>query len=62
MEQQAVGSGGTHGIGDREQTTENHLGELVGLGVRHDEEDEGRNEGVLGLEHEIQHSTLGGDF
>jgi len=32
-----------------------HLGEFVGLGVGHDEEDKGRNEGVLGLQQNVEH-------
>jgi hypothetical protein len=50
VEHETVGRGGTVG-GDGEEGTEDHLGEFVRFGIRHDEKHKGRNKGILGLEH-----------
>lgn len=42
-------------LGDIHESTQHHLGDLVRLGIRHEEEHQSRNEGVLCLQHQIQH-------
>ena len=42
----------------RRAKAEDHVGQLVEFGIRHDEEEEGRDEAVLGLQQNIQHFTL----
>ena len=60
MQQQTGRCGRSHRVGNFKKRTEEHLCELVGLGIGHDEEDECGYEGVLGLEHHIEHYLFGG--
>jgi hypothetical protein len=60
VQQQADGCGRTHGVRNLKETTEDGLRELVGLGVGDDEEHQGRNKRILGLQSDV-HSTEGGE-
>ena len=42
-------------LGDIHESAQHHLGDLVRLGVRHEEEYQSRYEGILRLQHQIQH-------
>ena len=54
MENESRGRRGAHGERYLEESTEEILGELVGLGIGHEEEDEGRDERVLGFQSEVE--------
>lgn len=53
MQEEARGRGSAHGVRDLEESTKERLRELVGFRVCNKEEDEGRYEGVLGLQQQI---------
>ena len=59
MQQHAGRRGRAHRTRHLKEGPKDHLGEFVGLGVGHDEEDEGRNEGVLGLQQNVEHLYKG---
>ncbi len=49
--------GRTGAIGHDKERAKDTLCEPVGLGIRHDEKDEGRDKAVLGLQDSVQHLT-----
>lgn len=53
MQQQTHGRCGTHRLRHLEERSKDRLGELVGLGIRDNEEDNRRDERVLGLQHDV---------
>lgn len=55
MKQETSGSRSTHGMGHFNKGTEHGLGDLIGLGIRDDKEDQGRNEGVFRLKEQVEH-------